>query len=64
MCEWEISVPRGSRIHFHFAELDIEDSDCQVSYLRLHNGIGPKRSEIGETDKYTLDLNLELNLEF
>uniref|UniRef100_A0A3Q1HWF3 Discoidin, CUB and LCCL domain containing 2 n=1 Tax=Anabas testudineus TaxID=64144 RepID=A0A3Q1HWF3_ANATE len=46
VCEWEISVPRGSRIHFHFAELDIEDSDCQVSYLRLHNGIGPKRSEI------------------
>ncbi|XP_026232986.1 discoidin, CUB and LCCL domain-containing protein 2 [Anabas testudineus] len=48
VCEWEISVPRGSRIHFHFAELDIEDSDCQVSYLRLHNGIGPKRSEIAK----------------
>ncbi|KAK7882397.1 hypothetical protein WMY93_028571 [Mugilogobius chulae] len=46
VCEWEITVPRGNRIHFRFAELDIEDSDCQVSYLRLYNGIGPDRSEI------------------
>ncbi|KAK2840010.1 hypothetical protein Q5P01_013750 [Channa striata] len=45
VCEWEISVPRGSRIHFRFAELDIEASDCQVNYLRLYNGIGPERSE-------------------
>lgn len=48
VCEWEISVPRGSRIHFHFAELDIENRDCQVAYLRLYDGIGPKRSVIGE----------------
>ncbi|XP_074550590.1 discoidin, CUB and LCCL domain-containing protein 2 [Halichoeres trimaculatus] len=46
VCEWEISVPHGSRVHFHFAELDIEDSDCQVNYLRLYNGVGPERSEI------------------
>lgn len=46
VCEWEITVPRGKRIHFRFASLDIEDSDCQVNYLRLYNGIGPKRSEI------------------
>uniref|UniRef100_A0A674MW82 Discoidin, CUB and LCCL domain containing 2 n=1 Tax=Takifugu rubripes TaxID=31033 RepID=A0A674MW82_TAKRU len=46
VCEWEISVPRGSRIHFHFAELDIENRDCQVAYLRLYDGIGPKRSVI------------------
>ncbi|XP_059198524.1 discoidin, CUB and LCCL domain-containing protein 2 isoform X2 [Centropristis striata] len=46
VCEWEISVPRGSRVHFRFAELDIEDSDCQVNYLRLYNGIGSERSEI------------------
>ncbi|XP_040005265.1 discoidin, CUB and LCCL domain-containing protein 2 isoform X2 [Xiphias gladius] len=46
VCEWEISVPRGNRIHFRFAELDIENSDCQVNYLRLYNGIGPERSEI------------------
>lgn len=46
VCEWEISVPRGKRIHFRFATLDIEDSDCQVNYLRLYNGIGPGRSEI------------------
>ncbi|XP_070693742.1 discoidin, CUB and LCCL domain-containing protein 2 [Pempheris klunzingeri] len=46
VCEWEISVPHGNRIHFRFAELDIEDSDCQVNYLRLYNGMGPERSEI------------------
>lgn len=48
VCEWEISVPRGHRLHFRFAELDIEAKDCQVNYLRLFNGIGPERSEIGE----------------
>ncbi|TNN04384.1 hypothetical protein fugu_001413 [Takifugu bimaculatus] len=48
VCEWEISVPRGSRIHFHFAELDIENRDCQVAYLRLYDGIGPKRSVIAK----------------
>lgn len=48
VCEWEITVPRGNRLHFRFAELDIEDRDCRVSYLRLFNGIGPDRSEIGE----------------
>uniref|UniRef100_A0A672HGP3 Discoidin, CUB and LCCL domain containing 2 n=1 Tax=Salarias fasciatus TaxID=181472 RepID=A0A672HGP3_SALFA len=46
VCEWEISVPRGKRILFRFATLDIEDGDCQVSYLRLYDGIGPGRSEI------------------
>uniref|UniRef100_A0A667Z3D5 Discoidin, CUB and LCCL domain containing 2 n=1 Tax=Myripristis murdjan TaxID=586833 RepID=A0A667Z3D5_9TELE len=46
VCEWEISVPQGSRVLFRFAELDIEDSNCQVNYLRLYNGIGPQRSEI------------------
>lgn len=46
VCEWEISVPRRKKIHFRFALLDIEDSDCQVNYLRLYNGIGPERSEI------------------
>ncbi|XP_068615855.1 discoidin, CUB and LCCL domain-containing protein 2-like, partial [Brachionichthys hirsutus] len=46
VCEWEISVPRGNRIHFHFAELDIEDGDCQVNYLRLYDGVGLERSEI------------------
>lgn len=46
VCEWEISVPRGNRIHFRFATLDIEAIDCQVNYLRLFNGVGPQRSEI------------------
>ncbi|KAM8856445.1 discoidin, CUB and LCCL domain-containing protein 2 [Spinachia spinachia] len=46
VCEWEISVPRGDRIHFRFAELDIDDGNCQVNYLRLYNGVGPERREI------------------
>uniref|UniRef100_A0A3Q2D173 Discoidin, CUB and LCCL domain containing 2 n=1 Tax=Cyprinodon variegatus TaxID=28743 RepID=A0A3Q2D173_CYPVA len=46
VCEWEITVPRGKRIHFRFAVLDIQDSDCQVNYLRLYNGIGQERREI------------------
>ncbi|CAG5865793.1 unnamed protein product [Menidia menidia] len=46
VCEWEISVPRGERIHFRFASLDLEDSDCQVNYLRLYNGVGSNRSEM------------------
>lgn len=48
VCEWEITVPRGNRLHFRFAELDIDDGDCQVNYLRLFNGIGSGRREIGE----------------
>ncbi|XP_074514923.1 discoidin, CUB and LCCL domain-containing protein 2 [Sebastes fasciatus] len=46
VCEWEISVPRGNKVHFRFAELDIEDSNCQVNYLCLYNGIGPERSKM------------------
>lgn len=57
VCEWEITVPRGNRIHFRFADLDIEDSDCQVNYLRLYNGIGLDRNEMV---KYCgLDLKFE-----
>ncbi|CAL8266462.1 unnamed protein product [Lota lota] len=46
VCEWEISVPRGHRVHFRFAELDIGETNCQVNYLRLYDGVGPGRSEI------------------
>lgn len=45
VCEWEISAARGERIHFHFADLDIEDNNCQVNYLRIYDGVGPLRSE-------------------
>ncbi|XP_035507229.2 discoidin, CUB and LCCL domain-containing protein 2 [Scophthalmus maximus] len=48
VCEWEISVPPGNRIHFRVAQLDIENGDCQVNYLSLYNGIGPERREIGK----------------
>ncbi|KAL0963463.1 hypothetical protein UPYG_G00306680 [Umbra pygmaea] len=46
VCEWEINVPPGQRLHFRFADLDIEDFNCQVNYLRIHDGVGLQRSEI------------------
>lgn len=48
VCEWEISVPQGRRLHFRFADLDIEDNNCQVNYLRIYDGVGPQRTQIGE----------------
>ncbi|KAG7220982.1 hypothetical protein INR49_010231 [Caranx melampygus] len=61
VCEWEISVPRGNRIHFRFAELDIENSDCQVNYLCLYNGIGPERSKIAKYCGLGLKVNELIN---
>uniref|UniRef100_A0A4W5QEX4 Discoidin, CUB and LCCL domain containing 2 n=1 Tax=Hucho hucho TaxID=62062 RepID=A0A4W5QEX4_9TELE len=46
VCEWEISVLQGRRLHFRFADLDIEDNNCQVNYLRIYDGVGPKRTQI------------------
>ncbi|CAB1347315.1 unnamed protein product [Coregonus sp. 'balchen'] len=46
VCEWEISVPQGLRLHFRFADLDIEDNNCQVNYLRIYDGVGPQRTQI------------------
>ncbi|XP_055727619.1 discoidin, CUB and LCCL domain-containing protein 2-like isoform X2 [Salvelinus fontinalis] len=46
VCEWEISVPQGRRLHFRFADLDIEDNNCQVNYLRIYEGVGPQRTQI------------------
>uniref|UniRef100_A0A8V0XHR2 Discoidin, CUB and LCCL domain containing 2 n=1 Tax=Gallus gallus TaxID=9031 RepID=A0A8V0XHR2_CHICK len=47
VCEWEIRVKPGQRIQLKFGDLDIDDSDsCHSSYLRVHNGIGPTRTEI------------------
>uniref|UniRef100_A0A8C5GH25 Discoidin, CUB and LCCL domain containing 2 n=1 Tax=Gouania willdenowi TaxID=441366 RepID=A0A8C5GH25_GOUWI len=57
VCEWEISVPLGNRIHFRFAVLDIEDSDCQVNYLRLYHGVGAERSEIVKYCGLGLNIN-------
>lgn len=48
VCEWEISVTAGLTVLVHIADLDIDTNNCQVSYLRLYNGIGPGRTEIGE----------------
>ncbi|XP_010157395.1 PREDICTED: discoidin, CUB and LCCL domain-containing protein 2-like, partial [Eurypyga helias] len=49
VCEWEIRVKPGQRVQLRFGDFDIDDSDsCHSSYLRVHNGIGPNRTEIGK----------------
>ncbi|XP_069493312.1 discoidin, CUB and LCCL domain-containing protein 2 [Ambystoma mexicanum] len=49
VCEWEIRVKSGDRIHLKFGDFDIEDSNsCHFNYLKVYNGIGPTRSEIGK----------------
>ncbi|XP_069034949.1 discoidin, CUB and LCCL domain-containing protein 2 [Lepisosteus oculatus] len=49
VCEWEIHVSQGKKVHFKFGDFDIEDSDsCHFNYLRIYNGIGPTRTEIGK----------------
>uniref|UniRef100_A0A3Q2ZHW3 Discoidin, CUB and LCCL domain containing 2 n=1 Tax=Kryptolebias marmoratus TaxID=37003 RepID=A0A3Q2ZHW3_KRYMA len=58
VCEWEITVPRGKRIHFRFALLDIED--CQVNYLRLYDGVGQERSEIVKYCSLGLKVNKQI----
>ncbi|KAL7881449.1 hypothetical protein AOLI_G00082970 [Acnodon oligacanthus] len=46
VCEWEISVSAGDTLVLRVADLDIHTQNCQVSYLRLFNGIGAGRTEI------------------
>ncbi|XP_029107210.1 discoidin, CUB and LCCL domain-containing protein 2 isoform X1 [Scleropages formosus] len=46
VCEWEVRVAPGQKLQFKFGDVDIEDSNCHFSYLRLYNGIGPGRTEI------------------
>lgn len=53
VCEWEISVTAGYTVLVRIADLDIDTNNCQVSYLRLYNGIGPGRTEIGEKHLWT-----------
>uniref|UniRef100_A0A4W4EZ95 Discoidin, CUB and LCCL domain containing 2 n=1 Tax=Electrophorus electricus TaxID=8005 RepID=A0A4W4EZ95_ELEEL len=48
VCEWEIRERGGHTLILHVADLDIDTQNCQVSYLRLFNGIGVGRTEIGE----------------
>ncbi|CAM5080198.1 unnamed protein product [Eretmochelys imbricata] len=49
VCEWEIRVKSGQRVQLKFGDFDIEDSDaCHFNYLRVYNGIGTTRTEIGK----------------
>ncbi|XP_076857525.1 discoidin, CUB and LCCL domain-containing protein 2 [Brachyhypopomus gauderio] len=46
VCEWEITETAGHTLILRVADLDIDTQNCQVSYLRLFNGIGAARTEI------------------
>ncbi|XP_074855741.1 discoidin, CUB and LCCL domain-containing protein 2 isoform X2 [Carettochelys insculpta] len=49
VCVWEIRVKSGQRVQLKFGDFDIEDSNaCHSNYLRVYNGIGPTRTEIGK----------------
>ncbi|KAJ8793296.1 hypothetical protein J1605_000291 [Eschrichtius robustus] len=53
VCEWEIRVKMGERVRIKFGDFDIEDSDsCHFNYLRIYNGIGVSRTEIGSQFPY------------
>ncbi|XP_056649352.1 discoidin, CUB and LCCL domain-containing protein 2 isoform X2 [Monodelphis domestica] len=58
VCEWEIRVKTGERVHIKFGDFDIEDSDsCHFNYLRVYNGIGLSRTEIGKYCGLGLQMN-------
>ncbi|NWI88788.1 DCBD2 protein, partial [Pitta sordida] len=58
VCEWEIRVKPGQRVQLKFGDFDIDDSDsCHSSYLRVHNGIGPNRTEIGKYCGFGVQMN-------
>nr|XP_045004171.1 discoidin, CUB and LCCL domain-containing protein 2 [Jaculus jaculus] len=58
VCEWEIRVKMGERIRIKFGDFDIEDSDsCHFNYLRIYNGIGVSRTEIGKYCGLGLQMN-------
>ncbi|XP_004636634.1 discoidin, CUB and LCCL domain-containing protein 2 [Octodon degus] len=58
VCKWEIRVKMGERIHVKLGDVDIEDSDsCHFSYLRIYNGIGLGRTEIGKYCGLGLQVN-------
>ncbi|XP_062862024.1 discoidin, CUB and LCCL domain-containing protein 2 [Trichomycterus rosablanca] len=46
VCEWEISGSVGNTLLLRVADLDMNTNNCQVSYLRLFNGIGAGRTKI------------------
>lgn len=58
VCEWEIRVKMGERVHIKFGDFDIEDLDsCHFNYLRIYNGIGVSRTEIGKYCGLGLQMN-------
>ncbi|KAM7154814.1 LOW QUALITY PROTEIN: discoidin, CUB and LCCL domain-containing protein 2-like [Molossus nigricans] len=58
VCEWEIPVRMGERVHIKFGDFDIEDSDsCHLNHLRIYNGIGVSRTEIGKYCGLGLHMN-------
>ncbi|KAF3821405.1 hypothetical protein GH733_010983 [Mirounga leonina] len=62
VCEWEIRVKMGERVRIKFGDFDIEDSDsCHFNYLRIYNGIGVSRTEIGTSFEPPWNLKAVVN---
>ncbi|KAM4887499.1 discoidin, CUB and LCCL domain-containing protein 2 isoform 2-T2 [Thomomys bottae] len=58
VCEWEIRVKATERIRIKFGDFDVEDSDsCHFNYLKVYNGIGVSRTEIGKYCGLALHMN-------
>lgn len=46
VCEWEITVEAKHTLLIRVADLHIQPHDCQITYLRIYNGIGLHRTEL------------------
>ncbi|XP_063161695.1 discoidin, CUB and LCCL domain-containing protein 2 isoform X3 [Candoia aspera] len=72
VCEWEIRVKPEQRVQLKFGDFDIDDSDsCHFNYVRVYNGIGPTRTEIGkycglglQVDKLNESKSNEITVQF
>ncbi|XP_034268230.1 discoidin, CUB and LCCL domain-containing protein 2 isoform X2 [Pantherophis guttatus] len=72
VCEWEIRVKPEQRVQLKFGDFDIDDSDsCHFNYVRIYNGIGPTRTEIGkycglglQVDKLNESKSNEITVQF
>ncbi|XP_063069941.1 discoidin, CUB and LCCL domain-containing protein 2 [Engraulis encrasicolus] len=46
VCEWDITVEATHTLLIRIADMDIQPHDCQITYLRIYNGIGAQRTEL------------------
>uniref|UniRef100_A0AAY4BIV4 Discoidin, CUB and LCCL domain containing 2 n=1 Tax=Denticeps clupeoides TaxID=299321 RepID=A0AAY4BIV4_9TELE len=46
VCEWEVAVGAGRTLLLRLGDLDVRPLDCQVTYLRIYDGVGPRRTKL------------------